>query len=97
MVVFRLIVIVKFDAHDYRKSGRRTGPSPLILAHELGIKHVYQGIKDKPILLESIAKKQETPLSEIAYIGDDLNDYEAMALCGFKACPADAAQKIVSA
>jgi 3-deoxy-D-manno-octulosonate 8-phosphate phosphatase (KDO 8-P phosphatase) len=27
-------------------------------------------------------------------IGDDLNDYAAMALCGFKACPSDAAAEI---
>jgi len=31
---------------------------------------------------------------QCAYIGDDLNDYAAMKLCGFKACPADAVVEI---
>lgn len=63
-------------------------------AYELGIKQVYQGIKDKPALLQLLANEQKVPLSEIAFIGDDLNDFAAMKLCGFKACPADAVQEI---
>ena len=63
-------------------------------AKELGIKQVYQGIKDKPILLKKIAEEQEISFAEVAYIGDDLNDYDAMMLCEFKACPADAAPKV---
>ena len=31
---------------------------------------------------------------EVAYCGDDLNDLAAMALCGFVACPADAAAEV---
>ena len=31
-----------------------------------------------------------------AYCGDDLNDLAAMALCGFVACPADAAPEVKS-
>ena len=30
----------------------------------------------------------------IFYVGNDLNDYYAMKLCGFSACPADSHQKI---
>ena len=31
---------------------------------------------------------------DVAYCGDDLNDLAAMALCGFVACPADAAPEV---
>ena len=31
---------------------------------------------------------------DVAYCGDDLNDLTAMALCGFVACPADAAPEV---
>ena len=30
----------------------------------------------------------------MAYIGDDLNDFAAMKLCGFVGCPKDAAEEI---
>ena len=32
---------------------------------------------------------------DVAYCGDDLNDLTAMALCGFVACPADAAGPVL--
>lgn len=63
-------------------------------AKELGIKNVFQGVTDKPTLLKAIANEYEISLAEIAYIGDDMNDYAAIKLCGFKACPADAASGI---
>ena len=60
---------------------------------ELGIE-VVQGIADKAAKLRDILAQRGIPCSEVAYIGDDLNDYAAMQLCGFKACPADAAAEI---
>ena len=63
-------------------------------ARELGIELVFQGVRDKPALLGKIAAEQGLSFAEIAYVGDDLRDYAAMKLCGFKACPADAAAEI---
>ena len=37
----------------------------------------------------------ETITFDVAYCGDDLNDLTAMALCGFVACPADAAGPVL--
>lgn len=31
----------------------------------------------------------------LAYVGDDINDYAAMRLSGFSACPADACEEIL--
>ena len=40
--------------------------------------------------------KQGYGTGEVAYCGDDLNDLAAMALCGFVACPADAAPEVAA-
>jgi YrbI family 3-deoxy-D-manno-octulosonate 8-phosphate phosphatase len=33
-------------------------------------------------------------LSDIAYIGDDVNDLNALKIAGFSACPADAVEAV---
>lgn len=53
-----------------------------------------QGIEDKPPMLRKMLSERNIQPEQCAYIGDDLNDYAAMQLCGFKACPADAAAEI---
>lgn len=83
---------------------RQYGIEPIILtgrkskivenrAAELGITQVIQGVQDKATYLrqftETVAEKEE-----LAYIGDDLNDYEAMQLCGTVGCPADAVKEV---
>ncbi len=55
---------------------------------------VVQGVKNKAPMLRELAAKYGIELSETAYFGDDINDYEAMSLCGFKACPANAVSHI---
>lgn len=74
-----------------------TGRSSLFLekrANELGIKEVYQGIKNKLELLREICNNKDISFSQIAYIGDDLNDFEVMKLVAIKGCPSDAVSKI---
>lgn len=61
---------------------------------ELGVEQLYQDVDDKRIFLERFIKENEADYTEIGYIGDDLNDYEAMSVCGFKACPSDACEEI---
>ncbi|MCL1986460.1 MAG: HAD-IIIA family hydrolase [Firmicutes bacterium] len=63
-------------------------------AAELDISLVLQNIPNKREELQKLAKRQNINLSQAAYIGDDLNDYAAMQLCGFKACPADSAVEV---
>lgn len=63
---------------------------------ELGITQVYQGISDKIGTLRSITSE----LSEVAYIGDDINDLFCMCAVkeagGLIGCPADAAGKVLA-
>lgn len=58
-------------------------------AEKLKITQVYLGVKDKKSLLEEIKKKNQLETENIAYIGDDSNDYDIMKLVGFTATPAD--------
>ena len=59
---------------------------------DLGITHIMQGVLDKEEKLREMLS--DLNLKETAYIGDDLNDYAAMLLCEFRACPANAAEEI---
>jgi YrbI family 3-deoxy-D-manno-octulosonate 8-phosphate phosphatase len=63
-------------------------------AEKLKISEIYLGVKDKSFLLDRIIKDKKLEYSEIAYIGDDINDLEAMKKAGLSACPADAMSMI---
>ena len=61
---------------------------------ELDVSDILQGIHNKKDTLMSYMAAHDLSPENVAYIGDDLNDYEAMSLCGFKACPEDAVYEI---
>lgn len=58
-------------------------------AEKLKIKEFYLGVNKKEEVLEIIKKKNGFEKENIAYIGDDSNDFEVMKLVGFTATPAD--------
>lgn len=64
-------------------------------AEELGITEIHQGIANKVQKIKEICEKYEISSKEIAYMGDDLNDYGAMKLSGFSGAPADASTDII--
>ncbi len=55
---------------------------------------VLQGVHDKEIALTELARAKGYSLQNILYVGNDLNDYQVMKLCGHTACPADSHVKI---
>lgn len=63
-------------------------------AKELNIDYVYQDVKDKKESIKNLSVIQNIQLDDIAYIGDDLNDLEALKMCGIKGCPADAVNEV---
>ncbi|MGQ0595596.1 MAG: KdsC family phosphatase [Gammaproteobacteria bacterium] len=65
-------------------------PSLKKRAEKLSITECHLGIQDKAAVLQAIAACRGIPMEALAYIGDDVNDLEAMALAGLSACPADA-------
>lgn len=58
-------------------------------ALELGISHLYQGIKDKRKVLQELLLTLDLHPHEVAIIGDDLNDYTMLRLAGRSFTPND--------
>ena len=63
-------------------------------ADELGIKHLYQGIRNKADKLHVIINELGIQISEVAAIGDDLNDYNMLAMAGRSFTPKDGVEEI---
>jgi 3-deoxy-D-manno-octulosonate 8-phosphate phosphatase (KDO 8-P phosphatase) len=60
---------------------------------ELGCE-VFGNTVDKVFALKEICNNKDIPLCEVLFIGDDLNDYVAMKMCGIRGCPSNAAEEI---
>lgn len=59
-------------------------------ARKMAITDTYKGCKDKASALRSFAEKNALDLSEICFMGDDVNDLGALELAGLPAAPANA-------
>ncbi len=60
-----------------------TGRNSLVVekrSKELGIQHLYQGVKDKEKVLKQIILDLGIDFINVAAIGDDLNDYKMLEL-----------------
>ncbi|WP_242083687.1 KdsC family phosphatase [Aestuariivivens sediminis] len=62
------------------KSVRRRG-------EKLNVDYIYLGVKNKIVLVENLIKELKIGWHEVAYIGDDLNDYNVLKKVGLSACP----------
>lgn len=58
-------------------------------AKSMNVSKVYSGVKIKERELEKICKLYKLTPSNIAFIGDDVNDLELMKRVGFSATPSD--------
>ena len=58
--------------------------------------YLFQGLvnRQKLDVIEQICLKENIQLSEVAYIGDDINDFEVLSAVGMAACPKNATQII---
>ena len=67
---------------------------------EIGIQNLFQGVRDKTSQLDSVLRTFGYSLSEVAYIGDDINDLPCMqhvkSTGGIIGCPADAVDSVKS-
>jgi len=66
--------------------------SPLVdrFAAKMNLPEVTKGSKDKASALAAFARRQGLRLTDICFMGDDVNDLGAMELAGLSAAPADA-------
>lgn len=61
---------------------------------ELKIVELFQGVSNKLFKLKEVCKTKGIELSNVAYIGDDVNDLTCIQQCGCTACPADAVKAV---
>ncbi|WP_150465922.1 acylneuraminate cytidylyltransferase [Francisella sp. SYW-2] len=99
----------KFNTHDGKgfellrdagiKTGIITSENTKIVenrAKKLKVDYLYQGLEHhgKLNVVKEICKKENISLSEVAYIGDDINCRELLASVGMAACPSSALKEI---
>ena len=61
---------------------------------KLQLEHVYLGVKDKFTLLNKLAKEFNVTLSNMAYVGDDVNDLANIVSVGWSLAPNNAMVEI---
>ena len=73
-------------------AGIITGESSEIVrsrAKKLNIKEVHIGVNDKLTVINSLCGKHGIKIQNVAFIGDDLNDYEVICNVDLGMCVAD--------
>jgi 3-deoxy-D-manno-octulosonate 8-phosphate phosphatase (KDO 8-P phosphatase) len=88
------------DGHGMRKAAKagitlcwisgRTSPATAMRARELGVRHCYQGVRDKSRRIEQVRRRLGLEREEMAAIGDDEPDIPMFEASGLSACPSDA-------
>ena len=72
-----------------------TEKNPVVAMRATKLKIIaIQGVSDKVKAIKELANNNSYNLKNILYVGNDLNDYHVMKLCGFSVCPADSHSKI---
>jgi 3-deoxy-D-manno-octulosonate 8-phosphate phosphatase (KDO 8-P phosphatase) len=72
--------------------------SPLVdrYAEKMLIRHIVKGCRDKAAALREFAAAVGAQLTEVCFMGDDVNDLPAMAIAGLSAAPANAASVVLA-
>ena len=65
-------------------------------AEELGIKHLFQGIRDKDRVLKELVNSLGLKFYELGAIGDDLNDYNMLSMVERSFTPNNGVKEIQS-
>jgi YrbI family 3-deoxy-D-manno-octulosonate 8-phosphate phosphatase len=63
-------------------------------ANKLKIEYVQLACRDKSSAVKELTKKLNLDLTEVAYIGDDINDEHVMKIVGVSSCPNDSVKII---
>ena len=68
-------------------------PVVSVRAKKLNLPYL-QGVENKSFAISKYCKQNKISMNNVAYVGNDINDYEAMKIVGTTFCSADAHQKI---
>jgi len=67
-----------------------TEKNPVVLARANKLQvPVIQGVVNKVGAIYELERINKFSLKNLFYVGNDLNDFHAMQLCGYSACPSD--------
>ncbi len=64
-------------------------------ANKLNIEHVILGSRNKKQDLKDLSLKVGISIDSMAFIGDDINDIQAMQVAGIGACPKDSTEQVL--
>lgn len=64
-------------------------------AEKLAIPELHQGVMNKLSVIRDMAMRHGISLRQVAYIGDDVNDIEALKAVGLSAAPADSLPQVL--
>lgn len=100
-------VIKKFQVKDgmgivlLKKAGFKVAimtseDSPIVStrAKKLDVDAAVLGCHNKTDAVKLLAEEMNLEMKNIAFMGDDVNDYHAMKIVGFSTCPSDAVDAI---
>lgn len=59
-------------------------------AQKIKVDYLFQGVKNKVKVVETLLEKLQITFEDCAFIGDDINDVALLQKAGFSACPANA-------
>jgi len=65
-------------------------------ANELDIEYVYQGVKDKSLILSQLMETLSLKPTNVIGVGDDINDLHMLNHVNLFFCPADANSVLIS-
>ncbi|WP_028973454.1 acylneuraminate cytidylyltransferase [Spirochaeta cellobiosiphila] len=98
----------KFNTHDGKgfellkkrniKTGIITSEDTNLVknrANKLKVDYLFQGAKERKLeIITNLLEELNLGFEEVAYIGDDINDFDLLSKVGISACPKNAVSKI---
>lgn len=80
------IITGVITSEDMRLNERR--------AEKLHIDELVQGARDKASVIQALCEKHKLKPEQVLFVGDDINDLEALKLVGISCCPYDASELV---
>jgi len=87
------IKILKSNNYKIYIYSSESNPVVSARAAKLNIEAI-QSVENKKTFLINWSKKNSIDLNKVIYVGNDLNDFGSMKLCGYKICPSNSHEEI---
>ena len=72
-----------------------TDKNPLVKARARKLRvEAFNNVAEKSKFIKRLADERNLNLGKMFYVGNDLNDFKAMKLCNYSACPSDSHDRI---